>query len=177
MQGHIFLHRWICRTANIMAWGYCNPILKDYLCVCHSQMTKLGSISFTNVLVSSALSSSWCHCGMNGQDDSRFTKDYYPEMNWKSTLVRRRILLYVCSVFIGASVAGDFCPIWSSMDPDSKDPPSCDYITWNTQPPLSSQQEERVQEYLTPMLVCFSLSHKFTRTCLLITNYRVDSSY
>ena len=101
---------------------------------------------------------------MNGQDDSWFTKDYYPEMKWKSTLVRTWILLYVCSVFIGASVVGGFCPIWSSRDPDSKDPPSCDYITWNTQSPLSSHHEERVQEYLTPMLVCFSLSHKLEST-------------
>lgn len=52
-------------------------------------------------------------------------------------MVRTQILLYVCSVFIGASVAGGFCSIWSFRDPDSKDPPFCGYIilnTWNTAP-------------------------------------------
>ena len=48
--------------------------------------------------------------------------------------------------------------------------------TPGTQPALSSQREERAQEYRT-QTVCFSLSHKFTRTCLLVANYRIDSSY
>lgn len=166
----------VCRTVSIMAWGHHNFILNGYLCVSLSDDRTGLFLYFSNMLVSPAPSLSWCH-GVNGQDDSRFTRDYYPKMKgeeYTSPDMTPALCLYC--VHRGQWWRG-LCSMWSPRDPGIRG----SIILWlhhleHTAPSDISQQGKRAHEYLTPVLVCFSLSHLFIRSGLLV-KYRVDSSY
>ena len=117
MQGHTFLHMRVCRTVSIMARGHHNFILNGYLCVSLSDDRTGLFLYFSNMLVSSAPSPSWCH-GVNGQDDSRFTRDYYPKMKGEEyTGQDMTSALCLYCVHRGQCWRG-LCSMWSPRDPD-----------------------------------------------------------
>lgn len=114
MQGHTFLHTQVCRTVSIMAWGHHNFILNGYLYVSLSDDRTGLFLYFSSMLVSPAPSPSWCH-GVNGQDDSRFTRDYYPKMKGEEyTCPDTNPALYC--VHRGQWWRG-LCSMWSPRDP------------------------------------------------------------
>lgn len=112
---------------------------------------------------------------MNGQYDSQAHKDY-PEMKWKSTLVRTWILLTPGSVFIGARW-WRFLPHMVILESRLKGSTILWLYHLEHTVPLSSHQEGKSARISHTHACVLQSESQFTRTYLLVTNYRVDCSY
>lgn len=150
-----------------------NLILNGCLCVSLSDDRTGLFLYFNDMLVSLVPSPSRCHHDMNGQDDSWFTSNCCPKMKVSGYFgqdINSNMLVRATLVEVSA-------PYGHPRIQTLRGSTIQQFRHLEHTAPSSSEQEERVHGELTPVLVCLSLSHKFTRSCLLVTKYRIDSSH